>query len=159
VNKISIINRIRGRIYLTIIGGVFCAVVGGLVGSSILWLLAFIQDWPNSASSIGSMFIGFSAFLFFGTLMVAMFGLIAGLIGSWWLVARLSGEVTFKRVVFESAGMGAVLGIACLLVAISLQWALTTPFVMVLPIWMGTGIVCGVGLPLFFRKFKLVSKY
>jgi hypothetical protein len=100
----------------------------------------------------------FVTVLLFAAIPAAPFGFIVGSLGGWWLTSRLERSVSARRIVFESAAVGALLGAGFPLVAILLGWGPFNNLVAMLPIAIGVGTLCGVILPLVMRRFLVVNK-
>jgi hypothetical protein len=90
--------------------GVFCAIFGPVLGGLAYGLLSLLSE-PSSVLSAPSAALGvLSIILLFAVISVAPFGFIAGLAGGWWLACREEKGIAKKRLCFESAGSGALLG-------------------------------------------------
>jgi hypothetical protein len=93
--------------------------------------------------------------IIFSAIAAAPFGFIVGTIGSWWLVARWANTRSSIRIYGESGGLGAILGATYPFIAAGLGWGTFENLVASLPISIGAGIVCGVLLAAFVRKYLL----
>jgi hypothetical protein len=92
----------------------------------------------------------------FAAIPAAPFGFVVGSAGSWWLAARAEHGVSGKRLFFESAGIGALLGAIFPVVLSILGWGPFAKLFSALPISIGIGIVCGIILIPLMRKNRLL---
>jgi hypothetical protein len=92
------------RFNSAIVGGVFCALVGSLLGAIIVVIGVSRGVGIKEAVTFYPMAVAYVAFL------AVPFGFITGSVGSGWLAVREAHGVSGKRLYFESAGIGGVLG-------------------------------------------------
>jgi hypothetical protein len=142
----------RKRFTLIVIGGVFCAVVGSLLGGLVVVLLRMLRG--NMQNNIVEALEFFPMAVVFAAIPAAPFGFIVGSAGSWWLTARAEHGVSGKRLFFESIGIGAVLGATFPLILATLGWGPFANLVSALPISIAIGIICGILLVLLMRKYR-----
>jgi len=84
----------------------------------------------------------------------APFGFVVGSVGVLWLAARAQ-RVSGKRLYFEAAGGGAVLGATYPLVMAIVGWGPFENLLSALPISIGTGVICGIVLVREVRRHVL----
>lgn len=142
---------IRKRLTLAVTGGVFCATVGSLLGGLVV---VFIRMLQGNTQSIVDALEFFPMAVVFAAIPAAPFGLIVGSAGSWWLAGRAERGVSGRRLFFESAGIGAVLGATFPLILALLGWGPFANLASALPISIGIGIVCGIILIPLLRKYR-----
>lgn len=132
------------RIRLAIVGGVFGAIVGPLVGV----LLILIDNMGRMPMALYLAVV--RSWLIPLIIFVVPFGFIVGFIGSWWLAARASSIVSARRLYCESAGIGALLG-----ATFPLIFGLRPNIYAIaqLPFSIGSGIICGVTLAALMRSY------
>lgn len=130
------------RLRLAIVGGVFGAIVGPLVG---VLLMAPMSRMPMALylAVVRSWLV--PLFIF-----AVPFGFIVGFIGSWWLAARASSMVSARRLYCESAGIGALLGATFPLVD---GFRPNIYAIAELPFSIGSGIISGVALAVLMRSY------
>ena len=143
----------RKRWSFAIVGGVFCATVGSLLGGAVVVL---IRTLPGNTQGIVEALAFFPMAVVFVAIPAAPFGFIVGSIGSWWLAARADRGVLGKRPYFESAGIGGILGATFPLILTVLAWGPFNNLVSALPISIIIGIVCGAALTPVMRRHVAV---
>ena len=136
-----------------VVGGVFCATVGSLLGGVVVVLIRASQ---GNTQSVVEALIFFPMAVVFVAIPAVPFGFIAGSAGSWWLACRAERGVPGKRLYFESAGIGGVLGATFPLIMAVLGWGPFNNLVSALPISITIGIVCGIMLIPYTRKHVAV---
>jgi hypothetical protein len=143
----------RKSLSFAIVGGVFCAIVGSLLGGVVVVLIRALQgNTQNMAEALAF----FPMAVVFVAIPAAPFGFIVGSFGSWWLATRADRGVSGRRLYFESAGIGGVLGATFPLILAVLGWGPFNNLVSALPISITIGIVCGVALTPLMRKHVAV---
>ncbi|MGA7920186.1 MAG: hypothetical protein WCA38_10985 [Candidatus Acidiferrales bacterium] len=142
------------RARLAIVGGVFCAIVGTLVGVLLIALWNYLTTpLPVSRNPVASFLMNIWTMFVIGFIMAAPFGLIVGSIGSWWLAARAS-IVSARRFYCESAGIGALLGATFpLLAAIIFGLGPFRNLISQFPFSIGSGTICGLALAALVRSY------
>ena len=140
---------IKKRLTLAVIGGVFCATVGSLLGGLVVVLLRMLQ---GNAQSIVEALEFLPMAVVFAAIPAAPFGFIVGSVGSWWLATRTESGVSGVRLYCESIGIGAVLGATFPLVLTILGWGPFNNLVSGMPISVGIGTVCALTLIPLMRK-------
>ena len=142
---------IRRRLALAVIGGVFCATVGSLLGGLVVAILRVLhgntQSLPEALAFVPIAFV-------FAAIPAAPFGFIVGSVGSWWLAVRAEGSIQRRRLFLESATMGAALGATFPLILALLGWGPFSNLVSALPISVAIGIICGTLLVPIIRKLR-----
>lgn len=135
------------RLTFAIVGGVFCAIVGSLLGALILLLFAL--------RGVGIDAVAFYpiAFLYVAFLAVP-FGFVAGSVGSCLLAVREAHGVSGRRLYFESAGIGGILGGTYPLIFWAFGWGPFSNLVSTLPISTTIGIACGILIIPLTRKYR-----
>lgn len=139
----------RKRLRFAFVGGLFCVIAGSLLGGVALVLIRIFQGGAKDIVGAISMFP--MAVVLVGIPGIP-FGFIVGSVGSWWLVGRAGQRDPGRRLYFESAGLGGVLGATFPLILTVFGWGPFENLVSALPISIGTGIVCGAALVPFMRK-------
>jgi hypothetical protein len=139
----------RKRLRFAFVGGVFCAIVGSLLGGVVVVLIRIFQG--GAQDIVGAMSMFPMAVVLVGIPGVP-FGFIVGSVGGWWLVGRAGHGDPGRRFYFESAGLGGVLGATFPLIMAAFGWGPFENLVSALPISIGIGIVCGAALVPFMRK-------
>ena len=140
----------RKRVYLAIVGGVFCATAGSLLGGlfvAVVRAMALRQEGLVVAAAF------FPMAVLFASVIAVPFGLVVGSIGSWWLIGRVASGAPARRVYCESAGTGGLLGATFPLVTALGGWGPFKNLVSALPISIGAGIACGIVLAAFVRSY------
>jgi hypothetical protein len=146
----------RKRLSFAIVGGVFCATVGSIMGGVVI---ALIRTLRGNTQDIAEALAFLPMAVVFVAIPAAPFGFIVGTVGSWWLAARADRGVLGKRLYFESAGIGGILGATFPLILAVLGWGPFNNLVSALPISIGIGIVCGVVLTPLVRKHVAVPSW
>ena len=139
----------KPRLKISILSGVFCALVGSILGGMLVAILRAVRS-PESPTT--SLYFVPIAFLY-AAIPAVPFGLVVGSIGGWWLAPRATGETPSQHLFLQSGVMGAVLGSAFPLLAMALGWGPFQNLVSALPISIGIGVVCGLSLAAVIRKF------
>ena len=130
----------KNRASLVIRGGLTCAVLGPLIGGCVFVLIWAVRgNLGLAALSLVPVAVIVGAFT------AAPFGFMVGSVGIWWLAGRAL-RVSGRRLYFEAAGGGAVLGATYPLVIAILGWGPFENLVAALPVSIGTGVVCGMVL-------------
>lgn len=138
---------IKKRVFFAIRGGLTCAALGSLVGGCGVLLISAVRgNFGLAALALIPMAVLFAA------ITAAPFGFMVGSVGVLWLAAR-APRVSGKRFYFEAAGGGAVLGSTYPLVLTILGWGSFQNLVSVLPISIGTGVICGIVLTREVQKY------
>ena len=140
---------LKKRLSLSVAAGVLCAAVGSLLGGTVLVLVRTIHGKDENVAPALT-FLPMA--VIFAAIPVAPFGLLVGSVGGWWLSARVDRGVSRRRLYFESAGMGALLGATFPLILGILGWGPFNNLVSALPISIGVGTVCGVTLSVYLRR-------
>lgn len=140
----------RKRFVLVAKGGLFCAVLGSLLGGIVV---AFIRVVQGSTGSVWEAVSFLPLAIVFASIPAAPFGFIVGSAGSWWLATRAASGVAGVRLYCESVLAGAVLGASFPLVLTILGWGPFNNLVSAMPISVGIGTVCAVTLIPFMRKY------
>jgi hypothetical protein len=139
----------KKRVFLVIRGGLSCALLGSFVGGCGFLLISAVRgNFGLAALSLIPMAVIFAA------ITAAPFGFMVGSVGVWWLAVRAQ-RVSGRRLYFEAAGGGAVLGATYPLVLTILGWGPFGNLVATLPISIGTGVVCGIVLTREVQKYVL----
>jgi hypothetical protein len=141
----------KKRLTQAMIGGVFCATVGSLLGGVVVVLIRVLQ---GNTQNIVEALAFFPMAVVFAAIPAAPFGFIVGSAGSWWLAVRTDSGVLGRRLYFESAGIGAVLGATFPLILALLGWGPFANLISALPISITIGIVCGIILTPLMRKYR-----
>jgi hypothetical protein len=140
---------VKKRAFLAVIGGLLCASLAALMAG-----IAFVLTKAIPARhGIEVAWTAFPMAVVFASVPAAPFGLIVGSIGCWWLIGRLEHGVPGRRLCFESAGFGAVLGATFPIVLATLGWGPFKNLVAALPFSIGIGFVCGLTVALLSRKY------
>lgn len=139
----------KPRLKISILSGVFCALVGSILGGMALVVLQAVRLSVDPAT-----LARFTPTAFLLAAFAAVpFGSIVGSIGGWWLAPRVSSETPSQHLLLQSALMGVILGSAFPISALALGWGPFQNLVAVLPISIGIGVVCGLSLAAIMRKF------
>src|SRR5260370_15955290 len=140
---------IKKRVFLALRGGVSCAALGSLVGGRRFLLVSAVHGrFGLAALSLIPVAVVFAA------ITAAPFGFVVGSAGILWLAARAQ-RASGRRLYLEAAGGGAVLGATYPLVLTILGWGPFQNLLSVLPISIGTGVVCGIVLTREVQKYVL----
>lgn len=143
----------RKRAKLAIVGGIFCAVVGPLLGGTIYTLVSVAGGLWQRQQDVWTVAAFLPVVVLYAAIAAAPFGFIVGSIGSWWLVARVASTASARRVYCESGGVGALLGATFPPIEAVLGWGPFRNLLSSLPISIGTGIICGVALAASMRTY------
>ncbi|MGA7338170.1 MAG: hypothetical protein WBW91_15690 [Candidatus Sulfotelmatobacter sp.] len=128
------------RILFALRGGVVCAILGSLLGGCAVLLISAIRgDFGLAALSLIPI-----VFLYAAVTGVP-FGLVAGTVGTWWIVAR-ARHISSGRLYYEASATGALIGGSYPLVLKVFGWGPFENLLSTLPISIGAGIVCGLVL-------------
>ena len=138
-------------LHFAIAGGIFCAIAGSLLGGFVVVLVRALQ---GSTAGMKEALTFFPMAVVFVAIPAAPFGFIVGSIGCWWLAARAARGVSSKRLYFESAGIGGVLGATFPLVLAALGWGPFNNLISALPISIPIGVACGIILIPVTRKYR-----
>jgi len=141
---------IKKQAYLAVVGGFFCATVGSLLGGLVVAVMRAIALWPDDLM-VASAFLPLA--VLYASIVAAPFGFIVGSIGSWWLVGRVTSAAPAKRVYYESAGLGGLLGAMFPLISALGGWGPFKNLLSALPISIGIGITCGIAVAAFMRSY------
>ena len=136
------------RLTFALFGGVFCAIVGSLLGGLIIVIFALRGVGIKEAVVFYPIAVAYVAIL------AVPFGFIAGSVGSWWLAVREAHGVSGKRLYFEFAGIGGVLGSTFPLIFLAFGWGPLSNLVSALPISITIGIACGILIIPLTRKYR-----
>jgi len=136
------------RLTFAIVGGVFCAIVGSLLGALIIVIFALRGMGIKDAVVFYPMAVAYVAIL------AVPFGFVAGSVGSWWLAVREAYGVSGKRLYFESAGIGGTLGSTFPLISWAFGWGPFGNLVSALPISTTIGLACGILIIPLTRKYR-----
>ena len=139
----------KARVRASIWSGVFCAVVGSLLGAIVVVALRAIHS-PEDSNRFAS-FIPIA--LVFAAIQAVPFGLVIGSVGGWWLAPRAASGASSRYIFLQSSVMGAILGSTFPILAMALGWGSPENLVSVLPISIGIGVICALSLTLVMRKF------
>jgi hypothetical protein len=140
------------RLHFTIVGGAFCAAAGSLLGGVAVVL---VRAWAlRGAESMTEAVVFFPMAVAFAAIPAAPFGFVVGVVGSWWLAIRAARGVSGKRLYFESAGIGGVLGSTFPLILVASEWGPFNNLVSMLPISIIIGIACGILIIPSTRKYR-----
>jgi hypothetical protein len=140
----------KKRMGLAFVGGAFCAIVGSLIGGVVVVLIRTLQ---GSAKDLAEGLAFFPMAVVFVAIPGVPFGFVVGsAVGSWLLAARADHGDPGKRLYFESAGLGGVLGATFPLILTAFGWGPFNNLVTAVPISIGIGILCGAALVPFMRK-------
>lgn len=143
----------RKRLSFALAGGVFCAIVGSLLGGVVVVLIRALQGNTRDMAEALTLF---PMAVVLVAIPAAPFGFIVGSLGSWCIAARADRGVSEKRLYFESAGIGGLLGATFPLILTILGWGPFNNLVSALPISITIGIVCGIILIPVTRKHVAV---
>jgi hypothetical protein len=128
------------RILLAVRGGVVCAILGSLIGGSAVLLISAIRgNFGLAALSLIPI-----AFVYAAVTGVP-FGFVAGIAGTLWIAARAQ-HVSGKRLYYEAAGAGVLIGALYPLALTVFGWGPLENLLSELPISIGAGVVCGLAL-------------
>lgn len=104
------------RIFLALRGGVICAILGSLLGGSGVVLISAIRgNFVQAAVSLIPI-----AFVYAAVTGIP-FGFVAGIAGTLWIAARAQ-QVSGKRLYYEAAGAGALIGALYPLALMAFGW-------------------------------------
>jgi len=143
----------KPRLKISILSGVFCALVGSILGGMTVAILRAVRSPENPTTLLYFIPIAF----LYAAIPAVPFGLIVGSIGGWWLAPRAAGDIPSRHLFLQSAVLGAVLGSTFPIVAVALGWGPLQNLVSVLPISIGIGTVCGPSLAVVMGKFLLFA--
>jgi integral membrane sensor domain MASE1 len=151
-NKTEALMANSTRLHFALVVGVSCAVVGSLLGGVAVVL---IRSWTlRGTESMTEVVTFFPMAVAFAAIPAAPFGFIVGSVGSWWLAIRAARGVSGKRLYFESAGIGGVLGSTFPLILAAFGWGPFENLVSALPISITIGIACGILITPLTRKYR-----
>ena len=143
----------RSRLKLSIMSGVFCALVGSILGSIVVTVLRAV----HAPGDLTAAFYFIPVAFLYVAIPAVPFGLVVGSIGGWWLAPRATRETSARHLFLQSGLAGAALGSSFPLLAMALGWGPVENLVSVLPISIGIGVVCGVSLPVVIRRFLPIA--
>jgi hypothetical protein len=128
------------RVFLAIRGGVICAVLGSLLGGSAALIISAIRG-NFGLAALSLIPIGFV----YAAVTGGPFGLVAGMAGTLWIAARAQ-HISGKRLYYEAAGAGALIGALYPLALAIFGWGPVENLLSELPISIGAGAACGMVL-------------
>jgi hypothetical protein len=140
----------RKRIIFAGKGGLFCAIVGSLLGGVVVLLVRAVHG--NAGGNVGEILEFFPVAVLYAAIPAAPFGFIMGSVGSWWLATRARQGVQGLRLYCESIGAGALLGATFPLVMTALGWGPFSNLVSAMPISIAIGAVCAFALIPFMQR-------
>jgi hypothetical protein len=140
---------IKARVRVAICSGVYCAVVGSILGGTVVFVLRGIRSSEDHGISVSFIPVA----VLYAAIPAVPFGLIVGAVGGWWLAPRVAGDTASPHVFLQSSVIGAILGSTFPIVAMALGWGPLPNLASFLPISIGIGTVCGLTLTAVMRKF------
>lgn len=140
----------KNKTYFVVASGLFCSVLGSVLAGLTVTLIRAAQVSPTDL--LGS-FKLFPLVVLFAAIPGAPFGFIAGSIGAWWLMHRLTSGISKKRFYIEALVLGAGLGATLPVVLSTSGWGPFANLVSALPISILVGSMCGIAFAFFVRKY------
>ncbi len=147
----------KRRLLVSLYGGAFCSAIGTVAGAIFLVIMRSLKDGLGAAPEDSFRFL-LVALVFVGVQAIP-FGLLAGSIGTWWLLGRVVRDTPnasglYARVVVVSV----ILGCTFPLLAILLGWGPPENLVSALPVSAGIGLLCGLSLTALIRRYPTYTQ-